>query len=35
MKQVRAEVEPEGYKFDKAIEVLPQQHIIIFRAQKG
>jgi predicted methyltransferase len=31
VKQVRAEVEPEGYKFDKTIEVLPQQHIIIFR----
>jgi ubiquinone/menaquinone biosynthesis C-methylase UbiE len=31
--QVRAEVQPEGYKFDKAIEVLPQQHIIIFRKQ--
>lgn len=29
--QVRAEVQPEGYRFDKAIEVLPQQHIIIFR----
>jgi predicted methyltransferase len=29
--QVRAEVQPEGYKFDKTIEVLPQQHIIIFR----
>lgn len=29
--QVRAEVEPEGYKFDKTIEVLPWQHIIIFR----
>jgi ubiquinone/menaquinone biosynthesis C-methylase UbiE len=29
--QVRAEVEPEGYRFDKAIEVLPEQHIIIFR----
>ncbi len=29
--QVRAEVEPEGYKFDKTIEVLPQQHIIVFR----
>jgi ubiquinone/menaquinone biosynthesis C-methylase UbiE len=29
--QVRAEVEPEGYRFDKAIEVLPQQHIIIFK----
>jgi predicted methyltransferase len=29
--QVRAEVEPEGYRFDKTIEVLPEQHIIIFR----
>ena len=31
VKQVRAEVEPEGFRFDKTIEVLPQQHIIIFR----
>ena len=31
LKQVRAEVEPEGFHFDKAIEVLPWQHIIIFR----
>jgi ubiquinone/menaquinone biosynthesis C-methylase UbiE len=29
--QVRAEVQPEGYRFDKTIEVLPQQHIIVFR----
>jgi ubiquinone/menaquinone biosynthesis C-methylase UbiE len=29
--QVRAEVEPEGFKFDKSIEVLPEQHIIVFR----
>jgi ubiquinone/menaquinone biosynthesis C-methylase UbiE len=29
--QVRAEVQPEGYQFDKSIEVLPQQHIIVFR----
>jgi ubiquinone/menaquinone biosynthesis C-methylase UbiE len=29
--QVRAEVQPEGYRFDKAIEVLPQQHIIVFK----
>jgi ubiquinone/menaquinone biosynthesis C-methylase UbiE len=29
--QVRAEVQPEGFRFDKAIEVLPQQHIIVFR----
>ena len=31
VKQVRAEVQPEGYRFDKTIEVLPEQHIIIFR----
>ena len=31
VKQVRAEVEPEGFRFDRTIEILPQQHIIIFR----
>jgi ubiquinone/menaquinone biosynthesis C-methylase UbiE len=31
LKQVQAEVQPEGFKFDRSIEVLPQQHIIIFR----
>ena len=31
VKQVRAEVEPEGYRFDESIEVLPEQHIIVFR----
>ena len=31
VKQVRAEVEPEGFRFDQAIETLPQQHIIVFR----
>src|ERR1017187_8728873 len=31
VKQVRAEVEPEGFKFDRSIEILPQQHIIVFR----
>jgi ubiquinone/menaquinone biosynthesis C-methylase UbiE len=31
VKMVRAEVEPEGFKFDKTIEVLPWQHIIVFR----
>src|SRR5271165_3000480 len=31
VKQVRAEVEPEGFHFDQAIETLPEQHIIIFR----
>jgi len=31
LKQVRAEVQPEGFRFDRSIEVLPQQHIIVFR----
>jgi ubiquinone/menaquinone biosynthesis C-methylase UbiE len=31
VQQVRAEVEPEGFQFDRSIEVLPQQHIIVFR----
>ena len=31
VKQVRAEIEPEGLKFEQAIEVLPQQHIIVFK----
>jgi len=31
LKQVRAEVEPEGYRFDESIEVLPEQHIVVFR----
>ena len=31
VKQVRAEVEPQGYRFEKSIETLPQQHIIVFR----
>lgn len=33
--QVRAEVEPEGFRFVKTIEVLPRQHIIIFVKQPG
>lgn len=28
---VRREVEPEGFRFDRADETLPQQHILIFR----
>jgi ubiquinone/menaquinone biosynthesis C-methylase UbiE len=31
VEQVRAEVQPEGFKFERSIEVLPQQHIIVFR----
>ena len=30
--QVKAEVEPEGYKLDQVLEILPRQHILIFRA---
>jgi ubiquinone/menaquinone biosynthesis C-methylase UbiE len=28
--QVRAEVEPEGFRFVKTIETLPRQHIVVF-----
>ncbi len=31
LKQVQAEVQPEGFKFEQSIETLPQQHIIVFR----
>jgi ubiquinone/menaquinone biosynthesis C-methylase UbiE len=31
VKQVREEVEPERLRYDKTIEVLPWQHIIVFR----
>jgi ubiquinone/menaquinone biosynthesis C-methylase UbiE len=31
VKEVRTEVEAEGYKFDRVIETLPRQHIIIFK----
>ncbi len=31
IKEVRSEVEPEGYKFDRSIEILPIQHIIVFK----
>jgi ubiquinone/menaquinone biosynthesis C-methylase UbiE len=34
LKQVRAEIEPQGFRFDENIEVLPWQHIIVFRAAK-
>ena len=33
--QVRAEIEPEGFRFVKTIETLPRQHIIIFLKQSG
>jgi ubiquinone/menaquinone biosynthesis C-methylase UbiE len=31
--QVKAEVEPEGYRLDKVLEDLPRQHILIFRVR--
>jgi ubiquinone/menaquinone biosynthesis C-methylase UbiE len=31
VKQVRTELEPEGFRFEKSLEVLPWQHILIFR----
>ena len=31
VKQVRTELEPEGFRFEKSMETLPQQHILIFR----
>jgi len=31
VRQARAEVEAEGYRFDEVIDVLPWQHIIVFR----
>lgn len=33
--EVKAEVQPEGFQFDQVIEVLPRQHIIIFRPRKN
>jgi tRNA A58 N-methylase Trm61 len=29
--QVRAELEPEGFRLDRLVETLPRQHILIFR----
>ena len=31
VQEVRAEIEPEGFKFEKSLEILPWQHILIFR----
>jgi ubiquinone/menaquinone biosynthesis C-methylase UbiE len=33
--EVKAELEPEGFQFDQTIEVLPRQHILIFRPRKN
>jgi hypothetical protein len=29
--QVKAELEPEGFRMERVSEVLPRQHILIFR----
>lgn len=29
--QVKAEIEPEGFRLDKVIEALPRQHILVFK----
>jgi ubiquinone/menaquinone biosynthesis C-methylase UbiE len=34
VQQVRAEIEPLGFKFERSLEFLPWQHIIIFSAGK-
>jgi ubiquinone/menaquinone biosynthesis C-methylase UbiE len=31
VKEVRAEIEPEGFRFETSLETLPRQHILIFR----
>ena len=28
--EVKAEIEPEGYRFEKSLETLPRQHILVF-----
>ncbi len=33
LKQVQEEVQPEGFRFERSIEILPEQHIIVFRRQ--
>ncbi len=33
--EVRAEVTPEGYQFEKVVDTLPWQHIIFFRKVAG
>src|SRR5258708_1504418 len=30
VEEVRAEIEPEGFRFEKSLEMLPRQHILIF-----
>jgi len=31
VQEVRAEIEPEGFRFEKSVETLPRQHVLIFK----
>jgi predicted methyltransferase len=31
VQEVKAEVEPEGFRLEKTLDLLPRQHILIFR----
>jgi SAM-dependent methyltransferase len=33
VEQVKAELEPEGFRLDKLLEALPRQHILVFKKQ--
>jgi SAM-dependent methyltransferase len=33
-KEVRAELEPEGFRFEKNLATLPRQHILVFRPSR-
>ena len=33
VREVRAEIEPEGFRFERVIDSLPRQHILIFRVK--
>lgn len=35
LKQVKTEVIPEGFRFEKSVETMPWQHIIFFRKAEG
>ena len=35
LKQVQAEVTPEGFRFEKSVEALPWQHMVFFRKADG
>jgi hypothetical protein len=34
VKEARMELEAEGYRFDRVIDVLPWQHILVFRQSR-